>query len=243
MKAKLNPDQMTFLEHLEDLRWKLIYSVITLFFTTALALWQSDWIIEFLKYPITRMDQVPRIIYLKPTGMISIRINTGLVAGIILGLPVIFYQMWGFIAPGLYKREKKLIVALTLATLICFLCGFFFAYFIILPIGLQFLLSIGVEGIDPQLDIGEYIGFVLQMVLIFGIVFELPIVVYTLNRLGILHIGILKKIRPYAIVTIFIISAILTPPDVVSQILMAIPLILLYELSILLVRIIGKKKS
>lgn len=237
------PDEMNFLEHLEELRWKIVKAISTLIIFSIVLFWQSDRILMWLKFPLWKLDQQPDIVYLKPAGMFMVKTTIAMVGGFICSLPVIFYQLWSFVSPGLYLREKKFVYLILASTILCFITGFAFAFFIILPLGLKFLLSMTIEGIKPQLEINEYIGFVVQLVLVFGLVFQLPIISIILAKMGLLTHTFMSRIRPYAIVVIFILAGILTPPDVISQLLMAAPLLILYEVSILLIRFFKFKRS
>ena len=159
-----------------------------------------------------------------------------------LSAPVIFYEFWMFIAPGLYKQERKLLLPIVLLSSVFFVGGALFGYFIVFPFGFKFFLSFATETIRPLPSMKEYLGFSAKLLLAFGLVFELPLIITFLARLGIVSVAFLNKNRKFAILLIFIVAAILTPPDVVTQILMAVPLMMLYELSILGAKIFGKKK-
>ncbi len=233
---------MSFIDHLEELRWKIIKSIGAIFIFSILVFWQSDQILNWLKFPLWKLNPQPDIVYLKPAGMFMVKTTIALVGGFICSLPIVFYQLWSFVSPGLYQREKRFIYAVIFSTVVCFGVGGAFAFFVILPLGLNFLLSMTIEGIKPQLEINEYIGFVVQLILIFGLVFQLPIVSIVLAKMGLLTHTFMSKIRPYAMIVIFIMAGILTPPDVISQVLMAAPLLLLYEVSILLIRFFRFKR-
>jgi len=243
MDKKLNDEtqkEMSFLDHLEELRWRIIKILLSVIILSIISFTQADYIIDFLKYPLSKINPAPKIIFLKPAGMFIVRMSVAFVAGFVFSLPIIIIQIWKFISPGLYTTEKKIAYIFFFSAIICFIAGFLFAYFLILPMGLNFLLKMTVEGIEPQLDINNYISFVMQLIIVFGLVFELPVIVGTLAKFNLINSNFLKKIRPYAIIIIFIISALITPPDIVSQVFLALPLILLYEISILLAKLINK---
>jgi sec-independent protein translocase protein TatC len=170
-------------------------------------------------------------------------LKTALISGIILASPVLLYQFWMFIAPGLYDREKKLLIPILFLSTLFFTGGALFGYFVVFPWGFKFFLSFATDTIRPMPSMKEYLGFSAKLLLGFGIVFELPLVITFLARLGIVSVEFLKKNRKYAVLFIFIGAAILTPPDVVTQVMMAVPLMLLYEISIIGARIFGKKRG
>jgi len=156
---------------------------------------------------------------------------------------VIFYQFWKFVAPGLYDKEKRLLFPIVALSTLFFVGGAFFGYFIVFPFGFKFFLGFASDTIRPLPSMREYLSFSTKMLLAFGLVFELPLIITFFARMGIVSVDLLKKKRKYAILIIFTVSAILTPPDVATQIMMAVPLMVLYEVSIVGAKIFGKKKS
>ena len=171
-------------------------------------------------------------------------IRLAIVGGIVLSSPVILFQTWLFIKPALKKNEKTTVFLSLMAGLVCFIIGALFAYFIVVPITLTFFMSVDShQSVQATISIQNYISFVLTTLITFGIVFEMPVVTILLSELGLLKTVWLTKSRKVVIVAIFVIAAIITPPDVVSQILVAIPMLLLFEVSILLSKIIGKRKK
>jgi sec-independent protein translocase protein TatC len=160
-----------------------------------------------------------------------------------LASPVILYQFWMFMAPGLYDREKRLLVPILFLSTLFFIGGALFGYFIVFPFGFKFFLSFATETIRPMPSMREYLGFAAKLLLAFGLVFELPLVITFLAKLGIVSVEFLKKHRKYAILLFFVGAAVLTPPDVVTQIMMALPLMVLYEISIVGARLFGRKKD
>jgi len=234
--------EMPFLNHLEELRWRIIKSLAAVVVGAVACFFLSDQLLAVLTHPVTRLNSPPKIIFLSPIGMFLVRLNISIVGGIILGLPVIFFQVWRFVSPGLLESERRYVPEVVGLSTLCFLTGATLAYFVVLPMALKFLIGMTIQQIEPQFDIGKYIGFVLRLILAFGIVFELPVFSYFLTRIGLLTPEFLKRNRIYAIVAIFVLAAILTPPDVLSQLFMAGPLFLLYEISIW-VSLIAKKKG
>lgn len=234
---------MPFLDHLEELRWRIIKCFSSVILLGLASLLFSEKVLALLTHPVLSIPHPPKIIFLSPTGMFIVRIWLALACGVILSLPFIFYQVWAFVAPGLLAKERRYIGLMSLFSTIFFLCGAGFSYLIILPYGLRFLLGLGTPQIEPQLDVGKYIGFVAKIILAFGAVFQLPIFSYFLTRLGIVSPQFLRQKRKYAIVLIFILAAFLTPPDVFTQVAMALPLLFLYELSILVSVLVSKKEK
>ncbi|MDH4206743.1 MAG: twin-arginine translocase subunit TatC, partial [Desulfobacteraceae bacterium] len=169
-------------------------------------------------------------------------LKVAFLSGIILAVPVIFYQFWMFVAPGLYDKEKRLMVPIVFLSTVFFVGGAFFGYFIVFPYGFKFFLGFASEIIRPLPSMREYLSFASKLLLAFGLVFELPLIITFLAKLGMVSVSFLKKNRKYALLLFFIGAAILTPPDVVTQIMMALPLMVLYEISIVGARIFGKKK-
>ncbi len=238
-----NNKEMPFLSHLEELRWRLLKSIIAVFVMVFVSFPFTNQLLEILTYPNQNMANPPKLIFLHPTGMLLVRFGIAIAAGIILALPVIFYQFWKFVSPGLLPHEKRYIWPIIIFSTVCFLIGIVFAYFVMLPFMLPFLYSLGTEAIRPTININDYIAFVGRIIIVSGIIFELPAMSYFLTKIGILRPHYLKKYRRYAVVVVFILAAILTPPDPGSQLMMAAPLLLLYEISVWISVIVYKKKA
>ncbi|MFN3871033.1 MAG: twin-arginine translocase subunit TatC [Aquificaceae bacterium] len=234
---------MPLTEHLRELRSRLIKSIIAFLVGTGIAFYFASYIFEILKEPVKRSYPQVELITLSPTEPLFILLKISVVFGFILSLPVILYQLWRFVEPALYPNEKRLIIPLTLFSIVLFLLGGAFSYFVALPMALKFLLGIGLSQLQatPFLSVNLYISFLLKMIIGFGIAFELPVVIYLLQRAGIVTDQQLKAFRKYFIVLAFVAGALIAP-DVTTQILMAIPLILLYEISLLAGKI-GRKKE
>lgn len=237
--------EMSFLEHLEELRMRIIKSVLGLFAATIICGIFSDWIINEVILKLSRSTNPPlTLINTIPYGQITFYMVVILVAGLILSSPWILYQIWKFIEPGLLPKEQKYISGIIFFTTICFLLGVAFAYFIMLPYMLQFFATFGTEGITNMISITEYMSFVLQLILISGLIFELPMASYFLARLGILTPRFMKKYRRHAIVIILILAAIITPTtDPFTMGIFAIPMMLLYELSIVIAAVAKRKRE
>lgn len=238
-------NEMPFLDHLEELRGKLIKSVIALIVGVIICFIVAQYILEFLKYPATRLDPPLLFQFLKVQAIFIVYIEIGFFGGITLALPFIIYQLWSFVAPGLHSQEKKYFIPMVAASTFLFLVGIFFAYYIILPLALTFFVNLAPEGIRADIAIDEYIGFAIRLMFLFGIIFELPMLSFTLAKVGILRSTIMRTYRRHGIVAIFIVAAMLTPPDPITQVFLGIPLILLYELSVYIVRGVerGREKA
>lgn len=234
---------MPLTEHLRELRSRLIKSIIAFLIGTGIAFYFASIIFEILKEPVKRSYPKVELITLSPTEPLFILLKISIVFGFIISLPFILYQLWRFVEPALYPNEKRLVIPLTLSSIFLFLLGGAFSYFIALPMALRFLLGIGLSQLQatPFLSVNLYISFLLKMIIGFGIAFELPVVMFLLQRAGVVSESQLKAFRKYFIVIAFVAGALIAP-DVTTQILMAIPLILLYEIS-LFVGKIGKPKE
>jgi sec-independent protein translocase protein TatC len=168
-------------------------------------------------------------------------LKVSLLAGIILATPVLFYQFWMFVSPGLYRNEKKYLLPVVILSLFFFVIGASFGYFIVFPYGFQFFLGFATDTIQAMPSMKEYLSFASKMLLAFGFVFELPLVLTFMARMGLVTVPFLKKNRKYALLLFFVGAALITPPDVITQIMMALPLMVLYEISIIGARIFGRK--
>ncbi|MFN7066117.1 MAG: twin-arginine translocase subunit TatC, partial [Aquificaceae bacterium] len=233
---------MPLTEHLRELRSRLIKSILTFLVGTGIAFYFASYVFEILKEPVKRSYPNVELITLSPTEPLFILLKISVVFGFILSSPVILYQLWRFVEPALYPNEKRLIVPLTFFSIVLFLLGGAFSYFVALPMALKFLLGIGLSQLQatPFLSVNLYISFLLKMIIGFGIAFELPVVIYLLQRAGVVSEAQLRAFRKYFIVLAFVAGALIAP-DVTTQILMAIPLIMLYEISLFVGRL-GKPK-
>ncbi|MEJ2154858.1 MAG: twin-arginine translocase subunit TatC [Desulfobacteraceae bacterium] len=237
-------DKQPFTQHLEELRKRLITSFIAVGIGFVACYAFKEKLFYVLVAPLKKaMRSGDTLIYTHLPEAFFTFLKTALISGIILASPVLLYQFWMFIAPGLYDREKKLLIPILFLSTLFFTGGALFGYFIVFPWGFKFFLSFATDTIRPMPSMREYLGFAAKLLLAFGIVFELPLVITFLARLGIVSVEFLKKYRKYAILIFFVGAAILTPPDVVTQIMMALPLMLLYEISIIGARIFGKSRD
>ncbi len=229
---------MTLIEHLEELRRRLLFSVLALAGGTAISLLFVERILAVLIRP------VGRVIFTAPTEAFFIRLKVAALAGAFLSLPVVLYQIWRFVSVGLTATERRYTLSLLPFSLLLFVGGGAFAFFLILPVGVRFLLSYGTETLQPFISIGAYTSFATAFVLAFGLVFQLPVVVLFLARIGVVTPAALAAGRRYALLGIVVLSAVLTPgTDVFSQLLMAGPTYLLYEVSIWIARAVAPRRS
>ncbi|MCC9598782.1 MULTISPECIES: twin-arginine translocase subunit TatC [unclassified Rubrivivax] len=225
-----------FVSHLIELRDRLIRALIAIGIAFAvLALWPGpSALYDLLAAPL--VAHLPKGATLIATNVISpilVPLKITLMAALMLALPIVLYQVWAFVAPGLYSHEKKLVLPLVISSTILFIVGVAFCYFIVIPGMSKFIQAFAPSAITAAPDIEEYFGFVLTLFLVFGVAFEVPVAVVVLARIGIVTIAQLRKARGYFIVGAFIVAAVVTPPDVISQLALAIPMILLYEAGII----------
>lgn len=222
--------------HLQELRSRLIRSLLIISVFFGLAFYFSDTLFALLKRPLHA-----ELIFLSPAEAFWADLKVALFAGFLAALPVVLYEVWQFVAPGLLQNERASLFPFLVLSIIFFFIGMAFCYFVAMPFALDFLIDYGRKsGIKPQISVSMYIDFNLKFLLGFGLVFELPLAMLFLSRMGLLTPAFLTRNRKYAILVAFLIAAILTPtPDVFNQCVMAIPLILLYEVGILAVRLFG----
>jgi len=226
---------MSFLGHLEELRHRLIKSIASVLLLSIVFYFFSERVIDYLTAPVNVTY------FTSPTEAFSIRIKLSLILGLMASIPLVLYQIWKFVVPGLTKKEVKYVFPVVFFSSLFFLGGASFCYFLVLPLGIKFLLGFQTERLLPLIKIGDYVSFVAWMVLAFGLVFQLPILTFFLGKIGLVSSLTLRKGRKYAFLGILILAAVLTPsPDVFSQLLLAIPLYVLYEVSIIVVRITAK---
>lgn len=235
--------EMGFLDHLEELRWRIIKSVIGVVIGAVICGVFVDWIMNyFLLAPALKTNPPLVLINLKPYGQLVLYMEVILIGGIIISIPNILYQFWKFIEPGLLPSERSYISWIVFFSTICFFGGAAFAYWVMLPTALMFFAAFGTSAITNNIAINEYFSFVISVILTAGIVFELPMVSFFLSKLGILTPKFMRRYRKHAVVIILIIAGVLTPgPDVTSQLLLGVPLFILYELSILISKFAQKK--
>ncbi|MBI5443861.1 MAG: twin-arginine translocase subunit TatC [Deltaproteobacteria bacterium] len=240
-----NGEKLPFLAHLEELRSRLIKCALGVLVGFIACYSVSDRIFDFLVRPLgTALPKEGRLTILHPTEAFMTGLKVALVAGIVFALPVILYQIWKFVAPGLYAHEKRYVWPFVSAATGFFLAGASFAYWIVFPAAFKVLLGYAGESVLPLLSMRSALDFILKLLFAFGVIFELPVAAFFLAKMGLVHYKMLSGNRGYAVIAIFVVAAVLTPtPDIFNQLLMAGPLYVLYEVSILIVRIFGPKPS
>lgn len=266
--AKKNPSEMSFLDHLEVLRWLLIRSTIAILIGATVAYNFSDFIFDtiifgpkdgnFITYrwfcELANEYNLDKSFCIKELpfelqnrtmeGQFSMLLWTSITAGFIIAFPFLLWELWKFVSPALYEKEKKNIKYFIAIASLLFFIGVAFGYFILTPLSINFLANLTISSqVENQIDVDSYIGLVKTTSLATGLVFELPIVIFFLARIGLVSAQFLRDYRKYAIVIILIIAAIVTPPDVISQVIVTIPLWILYEISIFIAQFVYKKNK
>jgi len=259
----MSEDKMPFTDHLAELRKRIIFALVSLFFFFAIFFYFSEHLFEIIimpikykllfqkTYPFVTLvpagSKVETLIFLRPAEAFWMHIKVSIVAAFIFSLPVILYQVWQFISPGLFPNEKKYVGPFIIVASLLFVAGAAFCFMVVLPFALNFLLGYKMDKtliLEPKIAVGDYIDFCLKFILAFGLVFELPIVILFLTKMGIVSPGTLSKNRKYAVLISFILAAILTPtPDAFNQLLMAGPIMVLYEVGIIVSRIFSPKRE
>lgn len=242
-QSKSDPEkEMDFLDHLEELRWRFIKILITLVVASALAFILSDQAIDLLMRPARQVGSKMTIQVLKIQGLLMLKFTVAFLLGIVFSIPVIAYQFWAFIAPGLFQNEKRWGPYLICSVTGFFLLGAVFAYYTLVPFALKFLIGIGVAGVERNISIEYYAKFVLQLIIATGLIFQMPVLAFILTKIGLITPRFLRKSWRYAVIIIMIVAAIITPPDPVSLIIMTVPLLILYEVSIWISRLASRPK-
>ena len=235
-------DKLPLTSHLDELRKRLIRCSVAVIIGFLISYGFKEKLFAILTRPLMEvMDAGDTLIFTGIPEAFFTFLKVSLLSGILLAIPVIMFEFWMFVAPGLYKNERKIMLPIVIISSFFFVGGALFGYFIVFPYGFQFLLGFATETLRPFPSMKEYLSFSAKLLLAFGFVFELPIVITFLARIGLVTVDFLKKNRKYAILLFFVGSAILTPPDVVTQVMMSIPLMILYEISIFGARIFGRK--
>ena len=237
--------QETFLSHLFELRDRVIKAALAIIAVfVCLVYWAPDIFHLFAQPLLEALPAGGKMIVTDVTGSFFVPMKVTMLVAFLIALPVVMYQLWAFIAPGLYMHERKLILPLVVSSYTLFIIGMAFAYFLVFPTVFKFMASYNAPlGAEMSTDIDNYLSFAMTTFLAFGITFEVPVVVVVLVRMGMVPLAKLKEIRPYVIVGAFVISAVVTPPDVLSQLLLAVPMALLYELGLLVARFYVPKSS
>jgi len=263
-----NVNEMSFLDHLEDLRWHLIRICLSVVIIATLAFLFSRFIFDSIIFAPLDMgfptyaflcqaatfigvnttfcaEEIPMIIQSRTmAGQFSADIWTSILAGFIISFPYILYQLWKFISPGLHTNERKHSRGFIIISSLLFFIGVLFGYYIVTPLSINFLANYSISSVvDNQIDISSYIGLVRSSALASGLIFELPIIVYFLTKIGLVTPKFLRKYRKYALVIVLILSAIITPPDIASQVIVAIPILILYQVSIYISKVVLRNQD
>ncbi|MHB0989894.1 MAG: twin-arginine translocase subunit TatC [Burkholderiales bacterium] len=233
--------QESFISHLIELRNRLLRARVAVVIVFLGLFHWANQLYSLLARPLLRaLPKGGQLIATEVTAPFFVPLKVTMMAAFLIALPYILYQIWAFIAPGLYSHEKRLGVPLIIASVILFFCGMSFAYFLVFPIVFGFITGVAPVGVAVMTDISKYLDFVMTMFLAFGITFEVPVVVVLLVKAGLVSVAKLREVRPYVIVGAFIVGAIFTPPDVVSQTMLALPLWLLYEAGIIVASLVSR---
>jgi len=234
--------EMSFFDHLEELRWRIIKAVVALIVTSIACAFFSDFLVQDVLLGPLRSAHL-KVQVLTPYGIMLLYMEVILFAGLILSTPVILFQLWRFVAPGLMPNERQYVWRIVFFTTFCFFAGVAFGYFVLVPTALTFFAGFGTQNIDLNIAADRYISFILSLIAGAGLVFELPMIAFFLSKLGILTPAFMRHYRRHAIVAILIIAAVVTPtPDIVTQSLLALPMFVLYEISIIVSKFAQKKK-
>ena len=236
-------EKLPFTSHLEELRKRLITSFIAIGVGFVAAFGFKERLFGILVQPLINvMKDGETLIYTGLPEAFFTYLKVSFLTGLMVASPILLYQFWMFVAPGLYQKERRLMVPIVILSSFFFVGGALFGYFVVFPWGFKFFMGFATDTIRPLPAMKEYFGFSAKLLLAFGLVFELPLVITFMAKLGIVSVDFLKKNRKYALLLFFAGAAILTPPDVITQVLMALPLMVLYEISIIGAKIFGKKK-
>ena len=240
----MTDDQLPITTHLEELRKKLMIAAGAWFVAFIACYSFAEELFQFISEPVrSALPEGSSLVFISATEPFFTYLKIGALAGFLIALPVIFWQIWSFVSPGLYNNEKKYIFPFVIASSLCFGLGTYFGFFFVFPTIFTFLIKFGTGSgeINAMLSMGSYLSLSSKLLIAFGLVFELPIVIFFLARLGVVDYAWLAKNRKFALLIGFVVGAVLTPPDVISQTALALPFIILYEVGIWLARFFGKK--
>jgi sec-independent protein translocase protein TatC len=237
-------EKQPFLSHLEELRKRLIVCALAVGVGFVVAYFFSERLFLLLIAPLKAvMPAGDHLIFTNLPEMFLTYLKVAFISGILAAAPVIFYEIWMFVAPGLYRNEKKYLVPFVIFSTVLFVGGSLFGYFVVFPFGFKFFIGFSNEYVKALPSVKQYLSFSLKLLFAFGMVFELPVVIFFLSKMGLVTPQFLRKKRKYAILLTFVVAAILTPPDVMTQFMMAGPLLLLYEISIWVAKLARKKEE
>lgn len=237
-------EKLPFTDHLEELRNRLIVCFIAVGVGFVLAYGFKEQLFTILTRPlIEAMNPGDKLVFTGLPEAFFTYLKVAFLTGLILAAPVLIYEFWMFVAPGLYRRERLLMAPIVVVSSVFFVAGALFGYFVVFPFGFRFFLGFASESIQALPSMREYLAFASKLLLAFGLAFELPIVITFMAKIGLVTVPFLKKNRKYALLIFFIFAAIITPPDVVTQVMMALPMMLLYEISIIGAKVFGRKPA
>lgn len=240
----MSQEKMPFSSHLQELRKRLIVCFIAVGIGFVISYFFSKEIFELLSKPLLKvMPEGQKMVFIALPEAFLTYLKIALVSGIILSSPMIFYQIWMFITPGLHQTEQRYVLPFVVFSTLFFVGGTLFGYLVVFPLGFKFFMGFTSDYIRPLPSIREYLSFSLKLLIAFGVVFQLPLFSFFLSRLGIVDAKMLRSKQKYAILLIFVVAAVFTPPDVATQLMMAGPLIVLYEIGIWVAKVFGKKKK
>ncbi len=228
----MSNNDMSIIDHLEELRWRILKSLSAIFFMSIITFNFANYLVDLLIAPANQISGEMNLQVLTIQGMFMLKWNLAIIGGIIFSIPILTVQIWKFLSPGLYDKEKKILLPLILTAFACFMLGGMFAYKVILPFSLDFFASMITGGIENNFSINYYFNFVIALIVGSGVIFELPVASFLFSSIGIINPQFLRQYRREAIMGTVILSAIITPPDPISLIIMSIPMIILYEISI-----------
>ncbi|MEZ4474713.1 MAG: twin-arginine translocase subunit TatC [bacterium] len=249
--TELEASRAPFMAHLEELRWRLLRAIIGVVVAASVCYIFHQELYDFLTDPLISILEArnlpPVLKYRTVSGAFMFHFKTAILGGIFFGVPIILYQFWQFVAPGLYRHERRMVLPFVVSATICFVGGVAFAYYTVLPYAFDFLLDYtvtsGSHRLEPDITVEDYLGFVTKLLLAFGLVFEMPIITAFLAGIGVITHRILLRFWRWAIVLAFVIAAVLTPPDYITQVMLAVPLCILYGLSILIARVLTLRRE
>ncbi len=239
-------DRMPLTAHLEELRRKLIISGITWLVAFLACYTYAEKLFDLIAGPVRQaLPKGTSLVFITATEPFFTYLKIGALAGLLVSLPVIFWQIWSFVAPGLYQNEKRYVIPFVLVSSLCFAGGAFFGFSFVFPMAFKVLIEFGTGSgeLNAMLSMGSYLALSSKLLLAFGLVFELPVVIFFLARMGIVDYKMLARNRKFALLAAFVVGAVLTPPDVFSQTALALPFIALYEVGIIVARLFGKRRS
>lgn len=237
-------NEQPLLAHLIELRQRLVRALVGFFIVFLLLFHWSGSIYHMLARPLLQhLPAGSSMIAIEVTAPFFVPMKVTMLVALLISLPHTLYQIWAFVAPGLYTHEKRLVLPLVVSSVLLFCLGMAFAYFLVFPLVFTFMAAVTPSGVSMMTDIDKYLSFVMGMFIAFGAAFEVPVVVVLLVRIGVLDVPRLRQGRPYVIVGAFVVAAIVTPPDVLSQTMLAVPLCLLYEIGILAAMMIERQRA